>query len=85
MSRKLSKEEVLKRLYSKYPTYNFLSFKYKNIITKSIIICDKGHQYESSYHNTHIKGRKCPYCAEMYKTGKGRTTKNTSQIRFHIF
>lgn len=66
----LTESEALKRLYSKYPTYNFLSFRYKNIITKSIIICDKGHQYESSYHNTYIKGRKCPYCAGMYKTEK---------------
>lgn len=61
----LNEKDVLITLKILEPSYDFSNFKYKNNRTKSIIICDKGHQYEVSYDNF-INGCRCPFCSGKY-------------------
>ncbi len=67
--KKLSFEEV--KEYIENFEYKVLSTEYKNTDSKLLIQCEKGHIYETTYHNfkgtKNRKGRRCPHCANNIK------------------
>lgn len=78
-SNKLTQEEAISRMKQLEPNYNYSKFVYKNVKTKSTIICDKGHEFEVNLdHFQH--GNRCPYCAEV-KRRKSRTFKQEDVIK----
>lgn len=66
---KLSQEEVINRLKSFEPSYNFSKFKYEGASKKSIVICDKNHQYLVRYSDFY-EGKRCPMCNTKGKSGE---------------
>lgn len=65
-NKKITPEEAMINLKNIHPTYDFSKFIYKNYSSKSTVICNKGHEYESSYHNLQ-SGYKCPRCSTNKK------------------
>lgn len=62
MSRIFINSEIAKnKMQELEPNYDFSKFEYINKITKSTVICDKGHEYKVRYHNF-INGSRCPHC-----------------------
>lgn len=66
MSRSYTSDEAISLMQSLEPDYDFSKFKYINAKEKSIIICDKGHEYNTNL-NTFKNGSRCPYCANNIK------------------
>lgn len=54
--------------FSKYG-YTLLSKEYSNVYDKLLIKCNKGHIYETSFHNFD-NGKRCPYCNNKYSRGE---------------
>lgn len=64
MPRKLTPEEAIFIMQSLEPNYDFSKFKYVKSNSKSIIICDKGHEYETTF--SHFKeGKRCQKCYRL--------------------
>ena len=61
-----TQEEALKILREKRPEYDFSNFIYTSSISKSTVICDKGHQFSIRFSKI-MEGVGCPIC----KTSKG--------------
>lgn len=78
-SNKLTQEEAISRMEQLEPDYNYYKFVYKNIKTKSTIICDKGHEFEMNLDNF-SNGQRCSICAED-KRRKSRTLKQEDVIK----
>lgn len=60
--RKIKHEEIIKRMQELEPEYDFSKFIYNGSMKKSIIICDKGHEYECSYSNFYHYNSRCDKC-----------------------
>lgn len=61
-----TQEEAISNLKSIKPDYDFSKFIYKGAITKSTVICDKGHEFQMKYAKI-MEGVGCPIC----KASKG--------------
>lgn len=65
--KRLNQDEVINRMKKLEPEYNFSKFVYVNNKHKSIIICNKGHEYMVHYNSFVDQGRRCPYCSGNHK------------------
>lgn len=62
-SKRNNKFECIKKMQELEPGYNFSKFEYIDCMKKSIIICDKGHEYLSNYVSfVGNKQARCPIC-----------------------
>lgn len=57
-----SSDYVITRMKELEPQYDFSKFIYINNKTKSIVICNKGHEYEVNWSNFN-SGKRCPKCS----------------------
>lgn len=63
MPLRLSQEEVVSKMKEVRPEYDFSKFVYKNNHTKSIVICDKEHEFLVTSNQLISKKSRCPYCS----------------------
>ena len=79
---RLSKEEFLQRLFKRFPERqkaDFSKFEYINSMTKSIVICENGHEFQTRP-NALMSGYWCPYCAGKLKMTKEEFIKKAIKI-----
>jgi len=79
---RLSKEEFLQRLFKRFPERqkaDFSKFEYINSMTKSIVICENGHEFQTRP-NDLMSGYWCPYCAGKLKMTKEEFIKKAIKI-----
>lgn len=64
--RKIKHEEIIKRMQELEPEYDFSKFIYNGTKCKSIVICNKGHEYNASW-DKFSHGNRCPHCSGNYR------------------
>ena len=67
MSNKLTIEYVKQKLKKLHPGSTLLSKEYRNNYTKLNIVCEKGHEFKSSWTIINNKNSWCPKCAGKKK------------------
>lgn len=66
--KKISKEDILNRFKNKHgDKFDYSLFEYHGINTLSCIICPIHGEFKQSPDN-HMRGRKCPKCAQIQRT-----------------